>query len=280
MSILKDQARSIGAKLSKLSRQLNVGYLQVLTEFLLERLAARLVADPRLSSRLVFKGGYVSLRVYDSPRYTIDLDALLNKGRLGEVSKIIQSIIESESSDGVWFRLEKTVDLETQGEYGGLRLVLRAGIGEVLPDIKRAQIVHLDIGTGDPIVPGPVKVETPYLLGGGIFSWQVYPVETTVAEKLHALVVRGSASSRSKDIFDLNLLLGKCNAQNLKKSITETFLYRGDEVPRSLSAHLRKIDRTLLKMGWLSAVVDLTPVPDFDDSFDWVITFLESFEKG
>lgn len=112
--------------------------------------------------------------------------------------------------------------------------------------LKKAQIVHLDIGKGDPIVPGPVEVETPFLLGGGSLSWRVYPVETTVAEKLHALIARGSESSRSKDIFDLSLLLKRCNAEILKRSISETFRHRNYPIPSNIVHQLQQIDRHLL----------------------------------
>ena len=278
MNSLQNQARSLSSKLSKLAKELHVAYPKVFTEFLLERLALRLISNPELSGKLVFKGGYVSLRVYDSPRYTIDLDALLRQGSLEAMIKVSQAAAEADLGDAVWFRLEKTVDLETQGEYGGLRIVLRAGIGEPLENLKRAQIVHLDIGTGDPIVPGPVETETPFLLGGGVLSWRVYPVETTVSEKLHALIVRGSESSRSKDIFDLNLLLPRCDAQTLMRSLTETFRYRGDSLPVDLVQNIESINRRLLKLGWASAVADLPGSPDFDEEFDAVLQKLRLFE--
>lgn len=57
------------------------------------------------------------------------------------------------------------MDLATQGEYGGIRHTYRAGIGELLKDIKRAQIINLDLGIGDPITPGPQKVEVKLLPG-------------------------------------------------------------------------------------------------------------------
>jgi hypothetical protein len=279
MSQLKDQARSIGDKLSKLARDLGVAYPKILTEFLLERLAVRLVSSRELGGKLVFKGGYVSLRVYDSPRYTIDLDALLRQGSLDSVTDVAKVAAESDLGDAVWFRLEKIVDLETQGEYGGLRIVLRAGIGEILKNLKKAQIVHLDIGKGDPVVPGPLEVKTPFLLGGGALSWRVYPVETTVAEKLHALVVRGSESSRSKDIFDLNLLLHKCDASTLLQSLSETFRHRGDALPGDLVQHLQGIDRRVLKMGWVSAVGDLPGALDFDEQFDSLVLALRKLGR-
>lgn len=271
MSTRENQARLVAAKLSKYARELGVPYPQVLTEFLLERLASRLMGSKDLAGRLIFKGGYVSLRVYDSPRYTIDLDALLSNGNLESVIESARTAAEAVIGDAVWFRFEKSVDLETQGEYGGMRLAFRAGIGEILQNIKRAQVINLDIGKGDPIVPGPVDVETPFLLGGGILSWRVYPVETTVSEKLHALIVRGSASSRSKDIFDLNLLLPKCDSANLKKSLAETFRYRGEKLPADIVDCIKQIDTKVLAAGWKSAVITILNPSKFQDAFEELI---------
>lgn len=277
MKTKKDQARSLGDKLSKIARECSVPYARVLTEFLLERLAVRLMGSPDLANRLVFKGGYVSLRIYDSPRYTIDLDALLRRGSLESVVATASAAAEADASDGVWFKLEKTVDLETQGEYGGLRLVFRTGLGERLSDLRKAQIVNLDIGKGDPVVPEPVDAETPFLLGDGTLSWRVYPIETIVAEKLHTLIVRGSASSRSKDIFDLNLFLDRCEPAVLKQALSETFRRRGDVVPKNVPDHISNVDRALLRLGWKSAIADLTPPPDFDAVFD---KLLEKLKKA
>jgi len=113
MTQAKDQARSINKKLSNLAENLSVAFPKVLTEFILERLTARLLMDKDLSSRLVFKGGYVSLRVYGSPRYTVDLDVLLKRGKLEDIVKSAQAVAEKDIGDAVWFRLESTVDLET-----------------------------------------------------------------------------------------------------------------------------------------------------------------------
>ena len=83
----EDQAKSITAKLSKISRTTGINYQSISTTFLLERLLARLVADKKLAKSLVFKGGYVGLRVYNSNRYTIDLDALLMKADIPSTLK-------------------------------------------------------------------------------------------------------------------------------------------------------------------------------------------------
>jgi predicted nucleotidyltransferase component of viral defense system len=266
MTSTSDLARSISARISNLALKLKVPYALVLTEFLLERLAVRLTAVEGLGRSLVFKGGYVALRVYGSPRFTVDLDVLLKAGDLKATANFAREAAEADLGDGVWFRLEKTQDLLTQGETLGSRLVMRAGLGPVLKKIQKAQLVHLDIGVGDPVRPD--RIETPFLLGGGKVSWEVYPVEFTVAEKLHALVRRGSANSRAKDIFDLSFLLAKCRPKQLKEALTATFKGRGDEVPANFGEVMAGIDRSLLKSGWASAVEHLGGRMDFDAVFD------------
>ena len=141
-------------------------YQYIATSFLLERLVARIVSDSNLYKCIIFKGGYVALRIYESNRYTIDLDALLSKPHLRETLKQTKEAAEKDIGDAVWFRFEKEIDLKIQGEYGGIHQVFRAGIGEMPKDIKRSQIIHFDLGTDDPIVPQPVTVNMPELIGG------------------------------------------------------------------------------------------------------------------
>lgn len=73
----KSKGSSIRQKLISLSRSLGIPYQNLETSFLIERLVARLTAHAYLNQNLVFKGGFVGLRVYHSSRYTVDLDALI-----------------------------------------------------------------------------------------------------------------------------------------------------------------------------------------------------------
>lgn len=136
----KAKGESVRQKLTTISKELEAKYRDVETVFLIERLVARLIADKKLSDRLVFKGGFVGLKVYESPRYTVDLDALLVKSNIDQTLEQVKKQAEHDLDDGVWFRFETQVDLATQGEYGGIRHVYRAGIGEVLKNIKKAQM--------------------------------------------------------------------------------------------------------------------------------------------
>lgn len=119
----KSKGTSIRQKIIDLSSELGVKHSNIETAFLIERLVARLVASESLSKKLVFKGGYVGLKVYKSSRYTVDLDALLVNAKLNSTLKLVKECAETDLDDGVWFRYEGQVDLMTQGEYGGIRQV-------------------------------------------------------------------------------------------------------------------------------------------------------------
>jgi predicted nucleotidyltransferase component of viral defense system len=270
-----DQAKSIAAKLSNLARRNSVNYQNVATTFLIERLVARLMRDSQLTKSLVFKGGYVGLRVYSSNRYTVDLDALIIKSDIAATLERTTRATAIDLGDAVWFAFEGQVDLKTQGEYGGIRQVFRAGLGEPPMDIKRSQIINLDIGIGDPVTPGPVQTQTPELIGGSELSWHVYPIETIIAEKLQTLIDRGANNSRAKDVFDLHFYLPKANPEVLKEAIERCFIFRGTPLTNNPSQFLSKIDTALLKRGWQSAVSTLRDAPTFDEAFDKVLQTID-----
>lgn len=271
MKSLQDLGRSISSQLSSYARSSQIPFQNAATAFLIERMVARITAHQDLQKHLVFKGGYVSLRIYGSARYTIDLDALLLKNETASAIEKVRSAIETDFGDGAWFVFQQTQALLTQGQHNGVRLTYRAGYGEPPQDIKRAQLIHFDIGVGDPVVPNPIQAETPTLIDGSKLRWNVYPIETIVAEKLHALCQRGSFSSRSKDIYDLHLFLPRCDATKLKDAIASSFQYRGTAIPQDWHASLSQIDRTLLKKGWRSAVGDIAGAPAFEQAFEVVL---------
>ena len=271
----KNNATTIAAKLSNLAKKKGTTYQSISTAFLIERLLARLVLDKTLMKVLVFKGGYVGLRVYNSERYTIDLDALLLKADISKTLTKTIAAIEADIGDGTWFALESQIDLKTQGEYGGIRQVFRGGIGERPIEIRKAQIIHFDLGIGDPVTPSPILTQTTELIGNDEICWLVYPVETIIAEKFQTLIERGGDNSRAKDVFDLYFYLPKANTQLLKQAINKCFEFRETELPIDPVKVLNNIDTTLLKKGWASAVASLKDAPSFDAAYSHIVSKLQ-----
>ncbi|MCB0420811.1 MAG: nucleotidyl transferase AbiEii/AbiGii toxin family protein [Bdellovibrionales bacterium] len=277
----KAKGNSVRQKLTDLQKKLGVPYQNLETAFMIERLVARLVSDKHLSQHLVFKGGFVGLRVYNSQRYTIDLDALLVKANIDSTLKITKELAESDLNDGVWFKYEEQIDLVTQGEYGGIRQVYRAGIGEVLKNLNKAKIIHFDLGVGDPITPAPQQMNIPSLLPNGEdLSWSIYPIETICAEKLHALVSHGDFNSRSKDVHDLSVFLQKVDTTVLNDALKNCFEFRETELPKSFSEAIKAIDTTSLQRGWTSATSSIPKVLEFSEAFSVVTAQMAQLEKG
>ncbi len=271
----KASTQSISMKLSKIAREESKPYDKVLTIFLLERAIARLVFDPILSQSLIFKGGYVSVRAYGSPRFTTDIDAVLHGVDQKTAIEKIKEQMVAQIDDGVWFHYEKDQNLVTQSEYGGWRITFRSGLGNLPEDVRRGQIVDIDIGTGDPVTPAPNRIKTTSILGNDSLSWQIYPVETILAEKLHTLVVRGSGNSRARDIFDINLLLPQAEPEALRKALKATFTYRGDDLPKQIFGFLAAMDTSLLARGWQNAAGYIASAPRFDAAFALIVAKLK-----
>lgn len=277
----KAKGISIRQKIIDLGKKIGVAPRDIETVFMIERLVARLIADKKLASHLVFKGGFVGLKIYESPRYTVDLDALLVKSNIEETLERVKHQAESDLNDGVWFRFESETDLATQGEYGGIRHSYRAGIGEVLKNLKKAQVVNFDLGIGDPITPGPQKKKTPSLLSGNDeISWSVYPIETICAEKLHALISHGDQNSRSKDVHDLAIFLPKVDGPTLKEALKRSFKYRSTELPKSFHAEIKNINTDWLERGWASAVDSIPDAMSFKAAFERVIKLIGEIEAN
>lgn len=272
----KAKGTSATQKLANLAKKRGARFEHVATEFLIERLVRRLVADKKLANLLVFKGGFVGLRVYNSSRYTVDLDALLRKSNLEATLKLTREAAEADLDDGVWFRFENQMDLEAQGEYGGIRQTFRAGFGEVPKKLLKAQTINFDLGIGDPVSPVSSKMVT--LLSGDEMSWSVYPIETIIAEKLHALVARGDLNSRSKDVFDLVAFLPKAKRVALQESLAKCFKYRETDLPGRLSDVVKELNTKTLERGWVSAVASIQDAPKFQDTFAKLISLLEQFD--
>lgn len=183
-------------------------------------------------------------------------------------------------TDSVWFRFEDQVDLAIQGEYGGIRQIYRAGIGEVLTNLKKAQVVHFDVGVGDLVTPEPLSTQTASLIiPESSLIWMVYPLETIIAEKIHALIAHGDLNSRAKDFYDLAFLLPKANAEILGQSLKRCFEYRKTKFPDSFSTVLKSMNTKSLERGWISATASVSDKPKFQDAFETIVILLKKMES-
>lgn len=148
-------------------------------------------------------------------------------------------------------------------------------------NLTKAQIIHFDLGIGDPITPGPQKIEMPSMLPKGEdISWSVYPIETICAEKIHALIAHGNINSRSKDVHDLSVFLPKAESAILGEALKKCFAFRKTEMPESFSETIKAINTTSLQRGWMTATTTVPKERDFKETFDDVVKSMGHLEQS
>lgn len=229
----RDMAASIRERLSRGAHDRGEDFQLTLQRYAVERLLFRLDRSP-YRDRFVLKGAMLYV-VWGGEIYrpTRDLDLLGYGTPSAEVvAACFRTLCSLEVSDDGLLFLPDSIQVEEireAAEYGGIRARVQARLGKVRIDLQ------VDIGFGDVVVPDPVEVSFPTLLGGPEPRIRAYSPESVIAEKLHAAAVLGDANSRMKDFYDLFNLsrLFSFEGPALIKSIEATFERRGTALPAS-----------------------------------------------
>ena len=209
-----------------------VNYNALLWRYLQERLLWR-VARSGHRDDFTLKGGLRMVGAgFTWARATKDID-LLGHGdpglvRLEAVFRDIckDDALECQLKDGVRFDPESVQvrPIMEEAEYDGVRITLVAALGTA------REPMHIDVGFGDAVTPGPSLMQFPVLLDGmPAPELMAYNDETTVAEKFETMVRRGLVNSRMKDFYDLYCLAHTApfDGALLSLAIQRTFERRG-----------------------------------------------------
>jgi len=94
--------------------------------------------------------------------------------------------------------------------------------------------VQLDFGFGDVVVPEPILIELPDLLGLGAPRLLGYTPDSAIAEKFQAMVALDTANTRIKDFYDIWTLSRTLEFEGatLARAIEATFNRRSTPLPK------------------------------------------------
>jgi hypothetical protein len=220
-------AASVHQKLLNYARAESRPFNEVLQYFALERFLYRLGHSP-YCHQFVLKGALM-FTVWRSPfpRPTRDIDLLGHlDNTIEHVASTIQAICrEPVPEDGLTFDAESVVGerIIEAADYQGVRARFTAYLGNArIP-------MQVDVGFGDPLVPGPSLVRLPTVLDDlPPPELQGYSRESAVAEKCQIMVYLGQVNSRMKDFYDVWLLATHFDFDGavLAHAIRETFRCR------------------------------------------------------
>jgi len=206
-----------------------------------DRYLARLVAV--VGDAATLKGGLVLELRLARARTTKDVDLRMVGSPDGALAKLQ---LAGRLALGDFMTFEIAPDGEIQNEamkYDGLRFRAECR----LAGKTYGQPFGVDVAFGDPIFGEPdVVIAADVLAFAGIAppTLRIYPIETHIAEKLHAYTMpRPRPNSRVKDLPDLALLgsTRPIEAKRLRAALEQTFTFREthslpSSMPRPLEA--------------------------------------------
>lgn len=274
---LINPAQSVKARLLQRAQARGEDYQRLLTSYGIERLLYRLSQSPH-GGQFVLKGATLFTLWEALPfRPTRDLDLLGYGSDDGErIHAVFVDLCELDvPPDGLVYAAEsiRVEPIREGSRYHGQRAKLRATLERTHVDLQ------VDIGFGDAVVPPPDEVDFPTLLGHPAPRLRAYRRETVIAEKLHALVDHGLASSRVKDLVDL-WVLGQRYAFDggaLVSSVAAAFERRGTEVPVQPVALTDEFSGDATQQSLWAGFVRRTHMSENPPPLADVIVFLRGF---
>lgn len=273
---MADIAASVLARLKNKAAESGRSYQLCLQLFCQEEFLRRLEKS-KYAENLVLKGGLFiySLTDFDS-RVTVDVDFLLRKmpNTQEQLKIMLEEILATETgNDFITFEIKDIAPIALTKKYAGISASLVAKIKNTKTPF------NVDFGVGDIIFPKQEQRKIPIQLDNfTVPTVNTYSLETTVAEKLDAILSLMEFSSRMKDYYDLYYLANKFNfdGATLTEAFKKTFENRGrrftveqfeqvmtfnsnDAMQKKWNAFCRKID---------------TKTDDFDTVLETIKVFL------
>lgn len=223
---MTDMASSVLARLKNKAKESGRSYQLCLQLFCQEEFLRRL-EQSKYAENFVLKGGLFiySITDFDS-RVTVDVDFLLRQipNTPEQLKDILEEIIAVQTgSDFVTFEVKNVEPIAVAKKY--------AGIGaSMVAHIKNTRTPFgIDFGVGDVIVPKQEKRRIPTQLEDfAAPTVNTYSIETTVAEKIDAILCLMEFSSRMKDYYDIYYLANKFDFDGkvLTEALRKTFVNR------------------------------------------------------
>lgn len=224
---MADRAASVLTKLKNKAKESGRTYQLCLQLFCQEEFLRRLEKS-KYANNFVLKGGLFiyTLTEFES-RATMDIDFLLQclPNTPEQLQSIIEEIISTDTgNDFITFEIKSVKSISVAKKYAGITASLVAKIKNTKTPI------NIDFGVGDVIIPQQEKRALPTQLTE--FEKPVvntYSLETTIAEKLDAILDLMEYSSRMKDYYDIYYLANKFdfNGKTLTEALKRTFENRG-----------------------------------------------------
>ncbi|MCI8518120.1 MAG: nucleotidyl transferase AbiEii/AbiGii toxin family protein, partial [Hungatella sp.] len=237
----------------------------------------RRLEKSQYAENLVLKGGLFiySVTAFDS-RVTVDVDFLLRNvpNTPEQLQTVIETIISTPTgNDFVTFEIKDIAPIAVAKKYAGIGVSLVARIKNTKTPFS------IDFGVGDIIVPKQEKRKIPTQLDGFTEpTVNTYSLETTIAEKIDAILSLMEFSSRMKDYYDIYYIANKFDfdGATLTEALRKTFENRGHTFTVEQFELVMAFDNDeAMQKKWKAFVRKIdTKIDDFSTVLKTIKTFL------
>lgn len=223
---MADRGVSVLARLKNKAAESGRSYQLCLQLFCQEEFLRRL-ENSKYAENFILKGGLFiySITNFDS-RVTVDVDFLLRKipNKPELLKSVLEEIIVADTgNDFITFEVKSVEPIGIAKKYAGISATMVARIKNTRTPFS------IDFGVGDVIVPQQKKRKIPIQLDDFTPpNVNTYSIETTIAEKLDAILNLMEFSSRMKDYYDIYYLANKFDfdGATLTEALKKTFYNR------------------------------------------------------
>lgn len=273
---MADIAASVLARLKSKAKESGRCYQLCLQLFCQEEFLRRLEKS-QYAENLVLKGGLFIYSVTDfDSRVTVDVDFLLRNvpNTPEQLHTVIETIISTPTNnDFVNFEIKDIAPIAVAKKYAGIGVSLVARIKNTKTPFS------IDFGVGDVIVPKQEKRKIPTQLEDfDSPTVNTYSIETTVAEKIDAILSLMEFSSRMKDYYDIYYLANKFDFDGkvLTEALRKTFQNREHNFTAEQFEQVMSFDEdTAMQKKWKAFVRKIdTKTDDFGTVLKTIKVFL------
>ena len=272
---MADMGASVLAKLRNKAKETGRSNQLCLQLFCQEEFLRRLEKS-KYADNLVLKGGLFlyTITEFDS-RVTVDVDFMLRRipNTPEKLREVISEIIEADTTnDYISFEIKGVSPISVTKQYPGIH-------ANIIAKIKNTRTPFgIDFGIGDVIVPGAKKRKLPTQLDEfPAPTVNTYSIETTVAEKLDAILGLMEFSSRMKDYFDIYYLAGRFDfeGKTLTEALKKTFANRARAFTvEQFDQMLSFSDNDAMQKKWTAFCKKINTESDFDTVIETICLFL------
>ena len=272
---MADVAASVLARLKNKAAESGRSYQLCLQLFCQEEFLRRLEKS-KYAENLVLKGGLFiyALTDFDS-RVTMDVDFLLRRipNTPDRLRAVMEEIIAAPTeNDFITFEIKSVEPISVAKKYAGVGASLIARIKNTRTPFS------IDFGVGDVIVPEQEKRKIPTQLENfPAPTVNTYSLETTVAEKIDAILSLMEFSSRMKDYYDIYYLANRFDfdGATLTEALKRTFANRGHSPTATQFAQVIEFaDDAAMQKKWKAFCRKIDTKPD---AFDVVLRTINVF---